>query len=164
MTQVEAARPLPPRFAGPSWEDCFRLGMTVHQAAAARGQDKANGYAWASKRDLKWPPIPGHIDYHGPRKPAADLPPLPPIVPDQLDIRACRELWAEVLLGLWRDVFPEDRVATRHPTYEGARRAQIAAQWFGSKDFFMVCALAGFDGSAVMDRFRARMGSRGMTL
>lgn len=38
-----------------------------------------------------------------------------------------------------------------------AKQAAIreAQAWIGSRDFFMVCALAGLDGAAVLDRWRA---------
>lgn len=89
--------------------------------------------------------------------------PVPHMRLANLDPRTCRALWAEVLLMAWRDVFPEARShGGGADSGEGLRYRTAAIAWFGSRDFHRVATLAGFDGSAVMDRFRARLGSEGV--
>lgn len=58
-----------------------------------------------------------------------DLPPEP-----AADARACRQLWCDVLLACLRD-------AARDPR----------DPWLGSRDYFMVAALAGIDPDAACD-------------
>ena len=72
-----------------------------------------------------------------------------------LDAAACRVLWCEVLRlaiddlrGLGRGLHHADR---RGNVRLEAWEAHI---WLGSRDFHHVCALAGVDGRAVIDRMR----------
>jgi hypothetical protein len=164
---VLPAHPVPGADDRPSWQCLFDAGLTVYQAARLRLQCRDVGYAWASKRGLKWPADPGGAVANAPRVAVADLPPLPPVAPDQIDLRACRQLWCEVMLIMWRDVFPERPVAAYHNIVSNGPPSgavhRTALLWFGSRDFHMVCALAGLDGSAVLDRFRARCLERGIT-
>ena len=172
MTQNLAAQPLPPAFAGPSWEACFKYGLTAQQAAALRGCTTKAAWVWAQRRGVAWPgageaPPPGGPGSHIPRVDDADLEPLPPIMPDDLDLKSCRRIWCAVLLGEWRAVFIEERPRGGVAPWKGRGggrnpRDMTALRWFGSRDFHMVCALAGFDGAAVLARFRARCRERGV--
>ncbi|MDN5789037.1 hypothetical protein [Pseudorhodobacter sp.] len=78
-------------------------------------------------------------------------------MPMDISPRACRALWASVLLVQWSDAFPESRVTKRGGGAFGRRSRDYACDWFGSRDFHQVCALAGLDGSSVMSRFHARL-------
>lgn len=40
---------------GLKWEDCYAAGMTLAEAAAARGRTRVSGAGWAARRGLKWP-------------------------------------------------------------------------------------------------------------
>lgn len=169
MTQVHL---LPPAFAGPSWEVCFKYGLTARQAAALRGCTTKAARVWAQRHGLTWPgegeePRLAGDGGHAPRVDADDLEPLPPILPEDLDLKSCRRIWCAVLLSEWRAVFLADRPRGGVAPIRGRRgRAghpdMAALRWFGSRDFHMVCALAGFDGMAVLDRFQALCRARGI--
>lgn len=59
--------------------------------------------------------------------------------------KAHRQLWQSVLLQAARDIL---RTATsKYGCDEADHRAALA--WVGTRDFHLVCALAGMDGSAV---------------
>lgn len=85
--------------------------------------------------------------------------PLPPALTseahpeDLLSARACRALWAQVLLLLWDDSF-SDGPSLGSSTRLSLRRKE-ACSWFGSADFGTVCNLAGLDARAVLDRWRS---------
>lgn len=57
--------------------------------------------------------------------------------------RACRALWCAVIEEQLRLAL-SPRMADRPHQIDSARR------WFGSRDFFMACALAGLDGDWVL--------------
>ncbi len=163
MTQIQTAPILPDDDDGPSWEVCFKYGLTAAQAAALRGLSIKAASNWAWRRGLHWP------DRAETRMNAvaAEMAPLPPVLPDDLDLPSCRRIWCAVLLGEWRAVFIEDRPRHGAAPWKGRGggrnpRDMTALRWFGSRDFHMVCALAGFDGMAVLDRFRARCRERGV--
>ena len=67
------------------------------------------------------------------------------------DPEGLRGLWASVLLRAW-----EDSIELRWcGTYGVAQRAHDSADaWFGTRDFYAVCALAGLDGAAVYERWK----------
>jgi len=77
------------------------------------------------------------------------------ITEPRIDAYACQALWCAVIeaqydLALtpkWRD-----------------KRADIlrARSWFGSRDFFMVCALAGLDGDWLLSGIRLQFQMRGV--
>lgn len=108
------------------------------------------------KRDL--PPPPDYV----PPPPLADMlaerdaadPDRMPWPADWLTTRdpgdwaKCRALWCSVLLSCVRDALKGNHVdkSTVAQTYVAT------AGWIGSRDFHMVCALAGVDGVAVADR------------
>lgn len=65
---------------------------------------------------------------------------------DPGEIAACRKLWCSVLLSCIRAALGlEVGVDQRNCK-------AIPLSWIGSKDFHIVCALAGFDGTAIADR------------
>ncbi len=60
------------------------------------------------------------------------------------------ELWCAVLLAVVHDL--------THPMFEKSREREIAEAWVGlypSRDFKIVCSLAGLDYEAVFDQLRA---------
>lgn len=139
-----------------SWESCHADGMTMTKAARVMRSSHVLAHRWAQANGKDWP-----ASKHAYVKP--DVPaPLPPMKLDEIDARACQSLWAWVLLAHWRDVFPGD---SERPLYRSvgsnanSRAREVALAWFGTKDFFHVAAMAGFDGTAIMDRLRARLGS-----
>ena len=53
--------------------------------------------------------------------------------------------------ALWCAVIKEQLVLAVSPrTIDHAYEIDSARRWFGSRDFFMVCALAGLDGALVL--------------
>lgn len=66
--------------------------------------------------------------------------------------RACQRLWCAVLLAALED---EARAERRWAVKARGGAARRIASWVGSRDFFTVCALAGVDGPAVLDRWNA---------
>jgi len=87
------------------------------------------------------------LDQSMPSGPALPLhrPPM-----DHIDPKACKSLWAAVLAQ-------QEVLALRPTRSMRDREVYHARQWFGSRDFFTVCDLAGLDGAAMLDRFRAEM-------
>lgn len=75
-----------------------------------------------------------------------------PVVKEITPVRAqdCRALWQSVLAEQWRAAFQP------YDSRVGQLLREQAASWFGSRDFHLVCALAGFDGPAVYERFRVK--------
>lgn len=67
----------------------------------------------------------------------------------------CRQqqLWQGVLLQALRDMFGTARSEKGCTASQGS----LARRWVGSRDFHMVCALAGFDGRRVEARLRRRL-------
>jgi len=68
--------------------------------------------------------------------------------PDAIFV-ACRELWCAVIMQAWKD-------ALSSPP-RNARREKLfvvqARNWFGSADFYHVCALAGIDGDQMLSGY-----------
>lgn len=62
-----------------------------------------------------------------------------------------RDLWCAVIQTAWDDAFHEGECAER------CNNRQSARAWFGSRDFFEVCTLAGVNPHAVRDRYHAAM-------
>lgn len=77
-----------------------------------------------------------------------------PIDDSAVDAGACRGLWAAVLMQQWELVFGT-------PALWRSADRPVARRWFGESDFFTVCALAGLDGRAVLERFHARLRATG---
>lgn len=76
---------------------------------------------------------------------------------------AARALWITVLHIALDEA--AGRLRTYHEPEKRERALREAEGWIGSRDFHMVCALAGLDGAAVLARFRAgdyRPGSAGV--
>lgn len=65
------------------------------------------------------------------------------IAEQSIDVVACRALWCAVL---------EEQVNLAILNRNTDNLAEVAAarRWFGSRDFYMVCALAGLDGAWVL--------------
>ena len=67
---------------------------------------------------------------------------------DPGDVAACRRLWASALLACIRDVVQDMNQSKDFDRKIG----RVSAGWIGSRDFHEMCALAGVDGAAVVDR------------
>ncbi len=72
-----------------------------------------------------------------------------------LDVRACRRLFAAVILHRWNVVF---RPLQSDSHYDRHR----ARSWFDSEGFGATCDLAGVDRQAVLEAFQAELARRGM--
>lgn len=80
---------------------------------------------------------------------------------DSGQITACRALWQSVLLSCIRAAFEEvtDYLRLSKSRLAPVKHEKTTAElfqstWIGTRDFHMVCALAGLDGSAVQSRLR----------
>jgi hypothetical protein len=103
---------------------------------------------WAESVGVVWPNRNkiGAIKY-GAVAPS-DLPPMELEPPRAID---CQRLWVTLIHDQWR-------CALDASTTPWARRDRRDARaWIGTKDFHIVCALAGLDGSAVLDRYLAKL-------
>lgn len=78
--------------------------------------------------------------------------------------RACRALWASVLMTAMRDALaPDSKLQTSKGNHGGASkldRAQ-AQSWIGSRGFYTVCELAGLDPDYILAAHRAGKIKRG---
>lgn len=78
--------------------------------------------------------------------------------------RACRALWASVLMTAIRDALaPDEKLQTRNGNHGSASkldRAQ-AQSWVGSKDFRIVCEAAGLNPDYILAAYRAGKIKRG---
>lgn len=71
-----------------------------------------------------------------------------------VEAAACGSLWAAVLHQALKDIHDAQTGGPmRSAPYGGGR--QPRPEWVGSRDFHMTCALAGLDGTAVAEAFRA---------
>lgn len=68
---------------------------------------------------------------------------------DSGQIEACRKLWCQVLLSCVRAALNVDGSNDRQNS------RPVPFDWIGSRDFHMICALAGFDGVAVAERLQS---------
>lgn len=89
---------------------------------------------------------------------APELPPLLPINHRNADPVACSALWKAVLLEQLRlaltvGAYGGDGGVGYSNPIEQAR----ARDWFGSKDFYMTCALAGLEGDAVLQGYQRQL-------
>lgn len=66
----------------------------------------------------------------------------------QIQPETCRALWCAVISEHWG-------LATAPRKSDRPHEIASARRWFGSRDFFAVCALAGVDGAWVMEGYRA---------
>lgn len=72
----------------------------------------------------------------------------------QMDEVAARELWCAVLMEMYR-------CAMRKRRSDYSFQINEARRWFGTRDFYEVCRLAGVDGDYILDGVRraaARVG------
>lgn len=72
-----------------------------------------------------------------------------------IDPRACRALWCAVVEEQFQ-LAVSPKMADRPAEISAARR------WFGTRDFFMACALAGVDGAWVLWGVRHRLALQGV--
>lgn len=72
-----------------------------------------------------------------------------------IDPRACRALWCAVVEEQFR-LAVSPKMADRPAEISAARR------WFGTRDFFMACALAGVDGAWVLWGVRHHLAVQGV--
>ncbi|WP_339855878.1 hypothetical protein [Roseovarius nubinhibens] len=77
------------------------------------------------------------------------------VTDDEIDPRSCRALWCAVLQELFR-------LAVAPRASDHATETATARRWFGSKDFFMVCSLAGVDGAWVLWGVRRHLEEQGV--
>jgi hypothetical protein len=89
-------------------------------------------------------------------RPMPDEKDLPPIDDSHVDPAGCANLWRAVLmehlaLALTVGAF-NGQTGYSNPHLQAQARA-----WFGTRDFHMVCALAGFDGDFILRGYRARL-------
>lgn len=73
-----------------------------------------------------------------------------------IDPRACRAVWCAVIDAQF-SLAVDPKLADRPHEVASARR------WFGSRDFFMVCALAGLDGNWVLRGVRRQLKIAGVS-
>ncbi|MCG7520865.1 hypothetical protein [Ruegeria sp. Ofav3-42] len=78
-----------------------------------------------------------------------------PVLPvrDQ-EAEACRRLWCYVLVQAVK-------LATEVREGDHPAERRHARAWFGTRDFYKVCALAGFDGDYILRGFRAKLAAMG---
>lgn len=120
---------------------------------AIQGRSAASGEVRTAKVSLK--PMPATLRQMVDEQAGADPERLPwPerwwTERDSGDYRACRELWAASLLHCLRAALG---LESYNDSYLG-KGTMVGIGWIGSRDFHMVCALAGLDGSAVEYRLK----------
>ncbi|MGR3452899.1 hypothetical protein [Pseudooceanicola sp.] len=71
----------------------------------------------------------------------------------EIDASACRCLWLNVLLYQWHLSLGGTPAFNRGRPEARAAEERAARAWFGTRDFAMVCALAGLEPRAVWDRW-----------
>ena len=69
--------------------------------------------------------------------------------------RACRRLWCAV-------IDEQFRLAVSPVRIDRPFEVSAARDWFGTRDFFMACALAGLDGAWVLGGVRHQLALRGV--
>ena len=77
------------------------------------------------------------------------------VTDDEIDPRSCRGLWCAVLEEQFR-------LAMQTKAFDRPIETKLARRWFGSKDFFMVCSLAGVDGTWVLWGVRRHLEEQGV--
>jgi hypothetical protein len=68
---------------------------------------------------------------------------------DSGQAQACRDLWGAALIACIRTALDATGVYDGRPSRE---TVNLSSSWFRSSDFHMMCALAGLDGVACMNR------------
>lgn len=81
---------------------------------------------------------------------------------DPADMLRCRMMWCAVLSVCIHAVLTQalrERPPTRDERHRSSRLRQrdLPDGWIGSRDFHMICALAGFDGVAMAERLRVAL-------
>lgn len=82
---------------------------------------------------------------------------------DPGDVSACRALWACVLASCLKGAIADACQRADRGNFMGQGGA-VSAHWIGSRDFHMVCALAGLDGIFVLDQVEAALALKGAAL
>lgn len=88
--------------------------------------------------------------------PMQDAADLLPIDDSDVDRVGCMNLWRSVLLEQARLALTVGAFAGCHG-YSNPAERRIARAWFGTREFHTVCALAGFDGDAVLDGYNRQL-------
>ncbi len=82
---------------------------------------------------------------------------------DPADAYRCRAMWCGVLIACLSSAITEFLQPRALPEEKHTNRRDlrgetgIAPRWIGSRDFHMICALAGFDGVAIRERLQRAM-------
>lgn len=75
---------------------------------------------------------------------------------DAVDAKACRMLWRAALAEI--GLVALGKAGNRGKAFVTPAEQQAAQAWFGTRDFYTVCALAGFDGAYILRKYRERLG------
>ena len=140
-TPPENRQPVAQSAPLPDLADLHAQGLTMAQAMKVRRCSAHAAWKWADDHGVSWAS-------------PDDVVPLMADAGGEIDPRACRTLWAAVLMNEWACVFTPR--AVMDDQHDRAR----AQKWFGGKDFQMVCALAGADSDFIMRRFREALAAR----
>lgn len=165
------------------WSVLHAAGMTLAQAAQVAGKSHGAAWHWAKSAGVQWAvdDTETRADVRNAKANAIALG-LPRCDDGNIDPKACRALWASVLMSEWRVVFATSRefprkpsplrrvVGKHHRIHLDQQDASVARardyerrkalRWFGSPDFDAVCMFAGIDADFVMMRFRAELAAR----
>lgn len=138
----------------PSWEECHRAGMTLREAAAARGVDVTTAYSYAARTGLTFK---GQTRRANPKRHCGDAggagndgAPY-----DEPDWQSCYSLWAALLLDQI-SCATRSRGTTRPSKRDDLEIIQ-ARSWMGGKDFRMVCSLLSLEHEKVMRHYLLRL-------
>lgn len=138
----------------PSWEECHRAGMTLKEAAAARGVDRATAYHYAARTGLTFKGQTRRAKLKRPDGDAGgagnDGAPY-----DEPDWQSCYSLWAALLLDQI-GCATRSRRATSQSKREDLEISK-ARSWMGGHDFRMVCSLLGLEHEKVMRHYLLRL-------
>ena len=143
-TPPEERKPIKDSEPLPDLSVLHAQGMTMAQAMKARRCSAHAAWKWAQDRGLSW----ASPDFAVPANIEAET---------DVDPRACRTLWAAVLMNEWACVFTPR--AIMDDEHDRAR----AKKWFGGKDFQMVCTLAGVEPEFIMRRFKDAVAAQDRT-
>jgi len=71
-----------------------------------------------------------------------------------VDPTACRALWCSVVREFYK-------VGVRPSKSDNYGEVSTARNWFGTRDFYTVCALAGVDAAGVLEKVHAALREQG---
>lgn len=128
-------------------------GLTVTEAAVRLQESTGTLLNWALRRGLKFRSdncrrehVPAIAAVERPESAAAQ---------DACPV-ACCNLWRAVLLEEFRTALTVGTGTGEHGQFTAPER-DAARSWFGSRDFHMVCALAGLDGATVLSAYQRQL-------